>query len=92
MAEPTQIMFSYSEIVETLIKKHDLHSGIWMLSINFAMRATNVETAPSSNEHVPTAMVGIMGVGLHRTDRESNLALDAAKVNPATPVKHRPRR
>jgi len=83
MPEPTEIMFSYREVVELLIKKQDLHEGIWSLNVKFGMKATNIGTSPESNDNIPTAMVGVLQIGLHRGDKENNLSVDASKINPA---------
>jgi len=80
MPEATEISFSHREIVEMLIKKQDIHEGIWGLSLRFNWSATNV--GPSPTEVYPAAVVSIVQIGLHRFDKESNIAVDAAKVNP----------
>jgi hypothetical protein len=82
MAESTEIMFDYKDVVELLVKKQNLHDGIWSLHIRFGMKATNIGSSADSNDHVPTAMVGVLQIGIHRVDKENNLSIDAAKVNP----------
>jgi predicted RNA-binding protein with EMAP domain len=80
MAEASQIMFPYREVVEALIKKQGLTDGLWMLSVNFGMQATNVGTNESDLK--PSAVVAILSIGLQKTDKENGLTVDAAKVNP----------
>jgi hypothetical protein len=80
MAEASQIMFSYKEVVEALIKKQGLHEGIWTLSVNFGMQATNVGVSESDLK--PSAIVAILGIGLQKTDKDNALSVDATKVNP----------
>ena len=80
MPETTEINFSHREIVEMLIKKQDLHEGIWGLSIRFNFAASSI--GPSSTEVYPSAVASVVQIGLHKFDTESNLTLDAAKVNP----------
>lgn len=80
MAEPSQITFSHKEVVEALILKQDLHEGIWALIFRFGLNGANFGATP--NEVVPTAMVGVIEVGLQRSDAENNISVDAAKVNP----------
>ncbi len=80
MAETSQIMFSYKEVVEALIKKQGLHEGIWTLSVNFGMQATNV--GANESDLKPSAIVAILAIGLQKSDKENSLSLDAAKVNP----------
>lgn len=80
MAETSQIMFSYKEVAEALVKKHGLHEGIWTLSLNFGLQATNM--GPNDSDLKPVVMNAILGIGLNRVDKETNLSVDAAKVNP----------
>ncbi len=86
MAEASQFMFSYKEVVEALVRKQGLHEGIWVLSVNLGMQATNV--GPSESDLKPSAIVAIMGLGIQKADKESNLSVDAAKVNPKPKSKH----
>ncbi len=80
MAEPGQITFTYKEIVEALLKKQRIHEGIWGIYIKFGIRAANM--GMSKTDVLPTAMVPVLDIGLQRFDEESNIAVDAAKVNP----------
>ena len=86
MPEVTQIAFTHAEIVELLIKKQDIHEGIWGLFLRFAFTATNA--GPNSNEMMPAAVAAVQEIGLQRFDKESNMALDAAKVNPRIDAAH----
>ena len=80
MAEASQITFSYKEVAEALIKKQGLHEGIWGVFIKFGLAASNVGT--TDNDLKPAAMLAVMELGLQRFDKENNLSVDAAKVNP----------
>jgi len=80
MAEPTQIIFSYKELAEILVKKQGLHEGIWGLFVKFGIQGLN--TGPNENDLKPCALIPILEVGLQRFDTENNLSVDAAKVNP----------
>ena len=80
MPEATQISFKHAEIVELLIKKQNLHEGIWGLFIKFGMGASNV--GPTEGDIMPAAIIPVLEIGLQKFDKESNIALDAAKVNP----------
>jgi hypothetical protein len=81
MPEAGQYIFSYREVVESLLKKQNIHEGIWQLSVKFGMQATNV--GPNASMLTPSAMIGLIEIGLQKVETESNLAVDAAKVNPA---------
>ena len=89
MADVSQIFFTYQEIAEALVKKQGIHEGIWGLDINFALRATNF--GETERDLKPAAIVAVMQIGLHRLERETNLTVDAAKVNPRPPDKSKPK-
>jgi hypothetical protein len=80
MPETSQYTYGFKEIVTALIKIQDIHEGIWGLFVNFGLNATNV--GPSENELRPAAMIPILAIGLQKYDKETNLSVDAAKVNP----------
>ena len=81
MPEATQFVLTHRELVELLIKKLDLHEGIWGLSVKFGLGAANIGPTPGA-DLMPAAIVAVQEIGLQKFDAESNLALDAAKVNP----------
>ena len=80
MAEPNQIIFTYQEIVEALIKKHGLHEGIWGIYVRFGLKGANVGENDSSLR--PSAIIPILEIGLQKFDKENILSVDAAKINP----------
>jgi hypothetical protein len=82
MAEASQITFSFKEIAELLIKRQKIHEGIWGIYVKFGIGAMNM--GPTENEVRPTAIVPILELGLQKFDKESNLTVDASKVNPKT--------
>jgi hypothetical protein len=87
MAEINQYVFSFKEIVEALIRKQGIHEGIWGIYVEFGLSAINA--GPSPDQILPTALIPVQKIGIQRLPNESNIALDAAKVNPAqTPSSH----
>jgi len=82
MPEATQIVLTHKELVELLIKKLDIHEGIWGLSVKFGLGAANVGSAPGMPDLMPAAILAVLEIGLQKFDAESNLSLDASKVNP----------
>lgn len=80
MPETGQIIFSYKEVVEALLKMHGIREGIWGLFIRFGLSAANI--GPTDTELQPAAIIPLLQIGLQRMDKESNIAVDAAKVNP----------
>lgn len=79
---PSPLLFSHKEVVEALIKRADLHEGLWQLSIEFAFAAGN--SGPDDASLSPTAIVAISKVGLTPAEKPSSLTADAAEVNPLT--------
>lgn len=86
MAEAQQIAFSYKEVAEALIKQHGIHEGLWCVSVQFGIHATNF--GPNESALKPTAIIPILQFGLTRQDKESNLTVDASKVNPKQKSRH----
>lgn len=80
MPETSQIAFSHKEVVEALIKSQGIHEGIWRIVIKFGLGAAN--TGPSESELHPTAMIPVLEIGIQRAEKETNIAVDASKVNP----------
>lgn len=82
MAEPTQYLFDYKELAEMLVKHQNIHKGLWAVYFKFGIQAANMSHSATEN-YVPTAMVPILEVGIQKTEKETNLSVDASKVNPA---------
>ena len=80
MAESTQIVFKHKEVVEALLKHHGLHEGIWGLFVRFGLAAGNV--GPTDEELTPAAIIPVLEIGIQKFEKESNIAVDASKVNP----------
>lgn len=81
MAETNQILFDYKEVAEALIRKENLHEGLWGLYVEFGFGATNLRD-DATKLLTPTALVAVRKIGIQRFPEENNLAVDAAKVNP----------
>lgn len=80
MAEASQIVFSHKEVAEALVKKQGLHEGIWGLFVKFGIKAANI--GEDESDLKPAAIIPILELGLQKFDKENNLSVDAAKVNP----------
>jgi hypothetical protein len=80
MPEAGQITFTYKEVAELLVKAQNIHEGIWGLFVRFGLNAANVGENEAS--YRPAAIIPILELGLQKMDKESNIAVDAAKVNP----------
>jgi hypothetical protein len=81
MAEPTRIVFTHKEVVESLVRKQGIHEGIWGLYIRFGINAANIGSDPGG-DLLPAAIIPVLEIGLQKFDKQSNLSVDAAVVNP----------
>jgi hypothetical protein len=84
MPETNQLIFTFKELAALLVKASNVHEGIWAIFVNFGIQANNV--GPNENELRPAAIIPILQLGLIKVDKETNLSVDAAKINPATPT------
>jgi hypothetical protein len=80
MGEASQITFSYKEVVEALVKKQGIHEGIWGLFIKFGISGTNL--GPNPDDVKPAAIIPVLEIGLQKFEKENNISVDAARVNP----------
>ena len=67
MAETTQIIFSYKEVAEALLKQQGVHEGVWGIYIKFGIKAANV--GETSEDLRPTAIVPILEI--ERLEKEA---------------------
>jgi hypothetical protein len=80
MPEATQITFKHRELAEILVKQQGIHEGIWGLYIRFGLSAQNIGMTEA--EIQPCAVIPVLEIGLQKFEKETNLSVDAAKVNP----------
>ncbi len=71
---------SHKKVVEALLRFHNIHEGIWGLFIRFGIGASNV--GENEQQLLPAAIVPVVEIGLQKFERETNVSVDAAKVNP----------
>ena len=86
MAEVKQITFSYKEVAEALVRKEGLHEGLWGIFVEFGIHGANIGTDPEKGDLMPAAIVPILKLGIQRFEEESQLTVDASKVNPKKSV------
>lgn len=94
MAEAEKYVFSYREIVTQLVKAQGIHEGIWSLYLEFGIQGANIglqivnggvptdQPDGPPTEVVPSAIIPVQKIGIARTTHLSNIAVDAAEVNP----------
>lgn len=82
MENPERIMFSYQDVVESLLKRQGIHEGLWGISISFAFGAVIANSTDAPENFLPAAIVPVREIGIQKFETESNLTVDAAKVNP----------
>jgi hypothetical protein len=86
MAEAKNYVFGYTELAEVLVKKLDIHEGLWGVYIEFNFGAANVNASPDGKSLAPSALVAIKSIGIQKFDAPNSLTVDAAVVNPARPA------
>jgi hypothetical protein len=88
MVERQKRTFSHKELVEILVKHSEIHEGHWGLLVEFGLGAANVPTADSKGvlSVKPTAMVPVNVIGIQEFGEPTPITIDAATVNPHTPV------
>jgi hypothetical protein len=82
MAEITSFSFNLKEITELLVKKADIHEGLWGITVEFALGATNISAGPDDPNMLPAAIVPVKRIGIQKSDEPTPLTVDAALVNP----------
>jgi len=80
MAEQRQWIFSHKEVVEALIKKQGLSTGIWQLYIKFGISAANIKQTASADA-IPAAIIPVLEIGLQKADEVTGLSADAAALS-----------
>ncbi len=83
MAETNQILFDYKEVAEALIKKQDLHEGLWGIYVEFGLGAININSDQTPDSLTPAAIVPVRRIGIQRFPEANSLTVDAAQVNPS---------
>ena len=79
MATPKQIVFSYKEIAEILVREQkDIKEGHWGIFVRFGLQGTNIGD-PEGNV-LPAAIIPIVEMGLQPFEKPSNITVDAAEV------------
>ena len=88
MTDDIKHSFSHEELLAILLKSAGIHEGLWMLSINFGLSATNMSKSNNGEENLrPCVMAFVENFGLMRVERAlKGLTLDAAIVNPLRAV------
>jgi hypothetical protein len=82
MPEVKNYTFNYTELAELIIKKLDIHEGLWGIYFEFVLGGANVPTSPDAKSLAPAAITMIKSVGIQRFDEPNSLTVDAAIVNP----------
>lgn len=76
MAKEDYILFTYKDVVECLLRKKNIRTGLWGLRIGFGLGATNIQLSNDSTV-APAAIVPITEIGIQRFEKPSNLTVDA---------------
>lgn len=78
MAEATQIIYSFKEIAELMVKDRGISEGFWGIYVKFGIKAANA--GESDNDVRPTALVPVLELGLQKFAELNNLSVDAATI------------
>ncbi|QPD04930.1 MAG: hypothetical protein Nkreftii_002704 [Candidatus Nitrospira kreftii] len=70
----------YKELVEYMLKKHNIHEGIWGVYASFQFAGINAKDP--SGEVQPASVAAIKEIGISPFSEESSIAFDAANLNP----------
>jgi len=81
MQKQNQITYTYQELATALIKDSNIHEGLWGIYVEFGFAAANVPS-PSPDVLTPSSIVAVQKIGIQIFEKENNLTVDAAKVNP----------
>lgn len=82
MAEASVYVFTFKELAETLVKKQDVHEGHWSIYVKFGLGAANVGGFGGA-PLLPTAFIPVVELGIQKSDKPSDLTVDASQINPA---------
>jgi hypothetical protein len=77
--DPTKPL-NLSEVIKILIKHFDLHEGLFDLSFEMQIGVGNF--GPTKESTFPSAVVGIGGLKLIKSDKMGPHTVDASMVNP----------
>lgn len=81
MAEAKNIyVFTYKQLAEALVKNQGIHEGLWGVYVKFGISASNI--GPTQEEILPAAIVPVLEIGIQKFEKQNNLTVDAAEVNP----------
>jgi hypothetical protein len=86
MPEVEQLLYTYQELTELMLRDRGITSGHWAVFVKFRLGGGNIDVEGTTH---PAAITLIDGIGLQRTDASFPLAVDASKVR--KPVRVRPR-
>lgn len=93
MGEVKTYTFDHREVAEALIKKENVHEGLWGIYVEFGIAGANVafgigsgrpsvSVMPDDDNIVPAAVVPVLKLGIQRFEKPNRLTVDAAQVNP----------
>jgi hypothetical protein len=74
----------HRELIELLLKRYGIHEGIWGVFVEFKFMSANIGPV---GDVLPASVTAVNRIGIQPFPEESNLAFDAAKLNPAKTAK-----
>jgi hypothetical protein len=85
MPEVKNYTFDHAELAEILLKKLDIHEGIWGIYLEFSLVGGMVPMGPDGKVVLPAAINYVTKIGIQRFETPNGLTVDAARVNPIVP-------
>ena len=62
MSEEKKYLITYKEIVEYLLKKHDVHEGIWGIYVEF--KFVGINAGGPGSDLIPASLSGVSKIGI----------------------------
>ena len=84
MAETTQHIFSFKELLGLMVKDKGIHQGHWALHVKFGLTAVNVKGGMNTSDPLlPTAIIPLIEIGIQEIKEPHELSVDASRINPS---------
>jgi len=77
------ILVNYKDLAALIVKQQGLHEGFWGIYVRFGLRAANMPVQiEDQTSLMPAAILPILEIGIQPVREATDLAIDAAVVNP----------
>ena len=88
MPEPARLMYELKELAEILVKEQKLKKGHWCLAVQYGLGAGLVQGSYQGKAGTtPTALVGMLSIGIQEIDAPNDISVDASKLHGGTNIR-----